>query len=224
MASVVVIVPAVARVVEGCAHRVSTMGIRSPVTPRMRRVRRAVPARRAIPARPAKRNVQRARDRKSHHSSSSPAAPPAMPRQIKFRRWKGNSLHDCTPPMAKTISPKITPAGHQRMPTGRGGGADCGASDDMGGVFLPIRSRQVLERSLSGYRLVLCDVETVMKFSESASPTVKIEPDIPGCGGTKTHENSRFGNRVSATFRSLRKVAGLKLAVLPDPRTRFLSG
>ena len=147
MALVVLSLPVVVRAVEGCAHRVSTMGIRSPVTPRMRRVRRAVPASRAIPATPANRNVQRARDKNSHHSTSRPAAAPAMPRQIKFRRWKGNSLHDCTPPMAKTISPKITPAGHQRMFTRPGKGVDCGASVDMGGVFPPIQSRQALGES-----------------------------------------------------------------------------
>ena len=124
------------------------MGIRSPVTPRMRRVRRAIPARRAIVAIPANRKVQRARDRKSHHRTPRLSAPPAMPRQIRLRRWKGNSLQDCTPPMAKTIRPRITPAGHQRMPTGRGGVVGSGDSNDMEGVFLPIRSRQALAETI----------------------------------------------------------------------------
>jgi hypothetical protein len=49
--------------------------------------------------------------------------------------------------MAKTISPKITPAGHQRMFTRPGKGVDCGASVNMGGVFPPIQSRQALGES-----------------------------------------------------------------------------
>lgn len=34
------------------------------------------------------------------------------------------------------------------MPMGRGGGVDCGDSVDMGGVFLPIRSRQALAETI----------------------------------------------------------------------------
>jgi hypothetical protein len=34
----------------------------------------------------------------------------------------------------------------------------------------------------------------------------------------------RTSGDVSATFRNPRQVAGLKSAVLPDPRIRFLSG
>ena len=99
-----------------------------------------------------------ARDRKSHHNTPRPSAPPAMPRQIRLRRWKGNSLQDCTPPMAKTIRPRITPAGHQRMPTGRGGVVGSGDSDDMEGVFPPIRSRQALGKpfDLAGCRSFHC--------------------------------------------------------------------
>ena len=82
------------------------------------------------------------------------------------------------------------------MPTGRGGGVDCNESIDMGGVFPPIGSRQALERSLSGYRLVLCDVETGRKFSESASPTNKIELSIPVRGGMKTHLKLLVWNRL----------------------------